>query len=184
MSDNDDSNIGINAKITRIRTDVAEKQPKKEKKHKRWSQYHLIINTNQRFGKHDERLQKFADKLGDVIDELLGPQNAKNIVKFKKQFAEIGKFNREFITDYYVEHAEERSRNNDTVHSHSFICIGHYALIELDLDKMRDFVSKNMGLDNVYLRIQSLGSNKYADNALQYIMKDALPPGSKLEEKK
>jgi hypothetical protein len=179
-----DDETGIKTKITRHRTDVAEKEPKKEKKHKRWSQYHLIINTNQRFGKHDEELQKYTDKLGDVIDDLLGPQNAKNIVKFKDRFKDTGKFNREFIADYYVDHAEERSRNNNTVHSHSFIRIGHYALIELDLDKIRDFVSKEMGLDNVYVKIKSLAGNKYADNALEYILKDSLPPGSKIEEMK
>lgn len=169
MADDD----GIKYKKKRITTDVAEKTDDKKKltRRLRWSNFHLIINTNQRFGAKEEGLTEYRDKLADCMDEVLDRKNCDKIIKFVGD--DDAKFTRAFVKDFTVDFAVERSRENNTVHCHAYIRIAHYTRLQLNVDVIHKEICTKMDLDNVYIKVKVIKQGA-GENMLSYLVKDVI----------
>ena len=92
-------------------------------------------------------------------------------------------FTRQFVKDYYVDFAIERSRKNDMVHAHIYFEFSHYACIHLDLDAIQDFMCKEMELSSVYvLHPRVIMGNVQQDNVMKYLLKDTIDPKADIKE--
>ena len=162
-----DNTAGINYQKTKITTDVAQKTDdnKKITQHLCWTKLHIIINTNQCFGKHDEDLTQFQDKLANAMDSMLDIKNIAKIIMWKKN--NEAQFNWHFIKKYHAVYAEECSQNNNTVHLHIFIKIAHYTQLQISANAIKDDICKALDLKNIYVRVK-LVNNDHGDNTLKY----------------
>ena len=76
----------------------------------------------------------------------------------------------DYIKDTQVQYVIERGNRRGFLHFHSLIKIKHKTQVKLDLKKIREYVSKELGLTGIHIHVRIVKANS-EDNILDYIDK-------------
>ena len=138
---------------------------KKEKNQKILSSNFLLtINTNQRYKEDDKDLDNDIEVFDNTIKEILN-----NIGSYITLPAEH-KFDEPFIKNVDIDYVIERGTKKGQLHIHIMFKIKHISKIQLNYAKIKEKLTKDLGLKNVYM-YNKLVRNNGSDNILDYINK-------------
>jgi len=81
-----------------------------------------------------------------------------------------GHWTDDFIKDTQVQYVIERGNKKGFLHFHSLIKIKHKTQVKLDLKKIREYVSKELGLTGIHIHVRIVKANS-EEGILEYIDK-------------
>jgi hypothetical protein len=144
-------------------------QNKSNKKKAKNSNFALLINTNQRFGKYDEDALPYAKKLTRVVKQIL--DNPKKYLKFLEGDVP---WTTEYVKSIHGACYTEYGEQFGQIHCHAVICCRHRTKLQLDLDKIKQHICDKMGLENIFIRCNILrdSTNHCLQNYVDYIKKN------------
>lgn len=119
--------------------------------------------------KSKEKLSRFFITLNtNISDDPHMDKKLKNAYnKFYKQLSSKGKspfINEENPTNLKkikVQSSVEKSPKDNKIHLHSLLSIYHDGKIKLNMNKMREFFPKELGLGNVYLNVKFVSDPEF-----------------------
>jgi hypothetical protein len=142
-SESDDFNssdsppVKIRSKVSNVRA----KQKKKPERRIKHSNFIFTINTNQRIGPYDERLEEFCDSLKDCMSDIFS-----NLHDYVKILEPDHEWSREYIKKAECDSVVERGEKFDQIHCHCFIGISHYSKLQLDRKEIHDRICSDLDL--------------------------------------
>jgi hypothetical protein len=80
------------------------------------------------------------------------------------------KFDEHYIKDVDIDYTIEKGTKNNQLHIHIMFKFKHKTKIQLNYEKIKEKITKDLGLDNVYL-FNRLIRNSGSDNILDYLNK-------------
>ena len=128
------------------------------------SNFLLTINTNQRYPENDKDLENDIEVFDATIQGILN--NVGDYIKLPDGH----KFDEHFIKDVDIDYTIERGNKNNQLHIHIMFKFKHKTKIQLNYEKIKEKITKDLGLPNVYL-YNRLIRNSGSDNILDYINK-------------
>ena len=144
---------------------VVQDLEKKEKNKKPLnSNFLLTINTNQQYKNDDKGLQNDIEIFEDTIKEVLS--NIDNYVTLP----EGDKWDDDTIKDVDIDYTIERGTIKNQLHIHILFKFKHFTKIQLNYQKIKDKIKKDLGLNNIYM-YNKLVRNSGNDNILSYLDK-------------
>ncbi|HEY8542322.1 MAG TPA: hypothetical protein VIL29_08050 [Pseudothermotoga sp.] len=144
-------------------------QNKAAKRRVKNSNFALLINTNQRFGRHEEETLPYAKKLTKVVKYIL--DNPKDFLIFLEEDIP---WSRDYVKSITGACYTELGERNGQIHCHAVLCCVHNTKLKLDLDKIKEHICNKMGLKNIFIRCNVLrDSTKHClENYIAYIKKN------------
>lgn len=139
--------------------------PNKKVSQLRHSMYFITINSNQRYNVLSQEYEEFAKKFKSTIDNLLN-NHISEIITLKDNEDDNKK-----IKSVKSEVALEVGQKTTCVHAHIMMDVAHYSSIKLDYQFIRDYVTKEMGLTNIYLNNKVVFGTTSKLNLKDYIEK-------------
>ena len=144
---------------------VVQDLEKKEKNKKPLNSIFLLtINTNQQYKNDDKGLQNDIEIFEDTIKEILS--NIDNYVTLP----EGDKWDDDTIKDVDIDYTIERGTIKNQLHIHILFKFKHFTKIQLNYQKIKDKIKKDLGLNNIYM-YNKLVRNSGNDNILSYLDK-------------
>ena len=144
---------------------VVQDLEKKEKNKKPLnSNFLLTINTNQQYKNDDKGLQNDIEIFEDTIKEVLS-----NIDSYVT-LPEGDKWDDDTIKDVDIDYTIERGTIKNQLHIHILFKFKHFTKIQLNYQKIKDKIKKDLGLNNIYM-YNKLVRNSGNDNILSYLDK-------------
>ena len=138
---------------------------KKEKNEKILSSNFLLtINTNQRYGDDDEDLENDIEVFDETIKEILN--SIGSYVNLPKGIA----FDEEHIKNVDIDYTIEKGTKHNQLHIHIMLKFRHKTKIQLNYQKIKTKITKDLGLHNIYLN-NRLIRNSGSENILDYLNK-------------
>ena len=138
---------------------------KKEKNEKLLSSNFLLtINTNMRYKEDDQHLENDIEVFDKTVQEILN-----NIGSYVNLPAEH-KFDEDHIKNVDIDYTIEKGTKNNQLHIHIMLKFRHKTKIQLNYEKIKQKITKDLGLDNVYM-YNRLIRNSGSENILDYINK-------------
>ena len=138
---------------------------KKEKNEKILSSNFLLtINTNQRYGDDDEDLENDIEVFDETIQEILN--SIGSYVNLPKGIP----FDEEHIKNVDIDYTIEKGTKNNQLHIHIMLKFRHKTKIQLNYQKIKTKITKDLGLHNIYLN-NRLIRNSGSENILDYLNK-------------
>jgi hypothetical protein len=138
---------------------------KKEKNIKpKQSNFLLTINTNQQYKDDDEHLDNDIEVFDSTIKDLL------NNVEQYINLPEMDKWDDQFIKDIDIDYVLERGQKKEQLHIHILFKIKHHTKIQLNYDKIKNKITTDLGLHNVYMQNKLLKMSTN-DNIVDYLNK-------------
>ena len=137
---------------------------KKEREKILNSNFLLTINTNQRYPENDKDLENDIEVFDTTIQNILN--NVGDYINLPSDH----KFDEHFIKDVDIDYTIEKGTKNNQLHIHIMFKFKHKTKIQLNYEKIKEKITKNLGLDNVYL-FNRLIRNSGSDNILDYLNK-------------
>jgi hypothetical protein len=131
----------------------------------RTSAFYLTLNTNCSYKPkvNDEHLDDDISFFDGVINHVLN-----NIDQFL--LIPEGHWSDDYIKDTQVQYFIERGTQKGFLHMHSLIKILHKTQVKLDLKKIREYVSKELGLTGIHIHVRIVRANN-EQNILEYLSK-------------
>ena len=137
---------------------------KKEREKILNSNFLLTINTNQRYPENDKDLENDIEVFDATIQNILN--NVGDYINLPSDH----KFDEHFIKDVDIDYTIEKGTKNNQLHIHIMFKFKHKTKIQLNYEKIKEKITKDLGLDNVYL-FNRLIRNSGSDNILDYLNK-------------
>ena len=138
---------------------------KKEKNEKILSSNFLLtINTNQRYGDDDEDLENDIEVFDETIKEIL------NSIGSYVNLPKGTPFDEEHIKNVDIDYTIEKGTKNNQLHIHIMLKFRHKTKIQLNYQKIKTKITKDLGLHNIYLN-NRLIRNSGSENILDYLNK-------------
>ena len=128
------------------------------------SNFLLTINTNQRYGDDDEDLENDIEVFDETIKEILN--NIPQYVNLPKNTP----FDEEHIKNVDIDYTIEKGTKNNQLHIHIMLKFRHKTKIQLNYQKIKTKITKDLGLHNIYLN-NRLFRNSGSENILGYLNK-------------
>jgi len=128
------------------------------------SNFLLTINTNQRYPENDKDLENDIEVFDTTVQNILN--NVGDYVKLPSEH----KFDEHFIKNVDIDYTIEKGTKNNQLHIHIMFKFKHKSKIQLNYEKIKDKIKKDLGLENIYL-YNRLIRNSGSDNILDYINK-------------
>lgn len=139
----------------------------KEKRRLKWSNFYITINTNQQFDAGNEGLAPFVARFEAVANSIFSDTAIVNFLEVKVPDHSMSP---EHIRSIGVECVIERGGKNKTIHLHALVKVSHWTQVHLCYDKIREKITKDMKLSNVYMK-NTLYRNA-GDSLQKYVYKD------------
>ena len=124
----------------------------------------LTINTNQQYKDNDENLENDIEVFEETINDIL------NNVDQYINIPEGDKWDDDTIKEIDIDYTIERGTIKHQLHIHILFKIRHFTKIQLNYQKIKDKIKKDLGLTNIYL-YNKLIRNSGNDNILDYLDK-------------
>ena len=138
---------------------------KKEKNIKpKHSNFLFTINTNQQDKDDDEHLEDDIEIFDESIKTILN-----NIDQYIN-LPETDKWDDDFIKDVDVDYVIERGGKKGQLHIHILFKFKHHSRLQLNYEKIKEKLKKDLGLQNVYM-YNRLIRNSGNDNVMDYLKK-------------
>ena len=128
--------------------------------------YLLTINTNQQYKNNDENLENDIEVFNDTIDNILS-----NIDEYIK-LPDGDTWNDKLIKSCDIDYTIERGTIKNQLHIHIMFKIKHFTKIQLDYTKIKQKISTDLGLNNIYMYNRLLKYNE-SENVQDYLLKYA-----------
>ena len=128
------------------------------------SNFLLTINTNQQYKDTDEHLDNDIQKFEAAVTNILN-----NVDQYINIPAE-DKWDDHFIKDIEIDYTIERGTKKHQLHIHILFKIKHFTKIQLNYQKIKDKIKKDLGLTNIYM-FNRLVKNSGSQNILEYLDK-------------
>ena len=131
----------------------------------RTSAFYLTLNSNCSYKEDDKMIEQDTEFFDGVMSHVLNHID---------EFVTIppGHWTDEYITDTQVQYVIERGNKKGFLHFHSLIKIKHKTQVKLDLKKIREYVSNQLGLTGIHIHVRIVKANS-EENILDYISKYA-----------
>ena len=153
-----------NKPIIKIKGAVQDLQKKVKNKKPSNSNFLLTINTNQQYLDSDANLQNDIEVFEDTIKDILN--NIENYVNLP----EGDLWDDDTIKDIDIDYTIERGTIKNQLHIHILFKFKHFTKIQLNYQKIKDKIKKDLGLTNIYMN-NKLVRNSGNDNILAYLDK-------------
>ena len=128
------------------------------------SNFLLTINTNQRYKDDDEDLDNDIEVFDETIKEILN--DIPQYVNLPKNTP----FDEEHIKNVDIDYTIEKGTKNNQLHIHIMLKFRHKTKIQLNYQKIKTKITKDLGLKNIYLN-NRLIRNSGSENILDYLNK-------------
>ena len=150
--------------VLKIKGKVQDIQKKEKNKPLMKTNFLLTINTNQQYkddDKHlDDDIKIFENTIQDIlskIDEYINlPQG--------------DKWDDETVKDADIDYTIERGTKKGQLHIHILFKFKHHTKIQLNYQKIKEAITKRLGLKNVYMQAKLLRPSA-SENILDYLDK-------------
>ena len=129
----------------------------------RTSAFYLTLNSNQSYKEDDKMIEQDTEFFDGVMSHVLN--NIGDFVTIPE-----GHWTDDFIKDTQVQYVIERGNRRGFLHFHSLIKIKHKTQVKLDLKKIREYVSKELGLTGIHIHVRIVKANS-EEGILEYIDK-------------
>ena len=128
------------------------------------SNFLLTINTNQQYKDTDEHLDNDIQVFEATITDILN--NVDQYINIPVE----DKWDDAHIKDVDIDWTIERGTKKHQLHIHILFKFKHFTKIQLNYQKIKDKIKKDLGLPNVYM-FNRLVKNSGSDNIIQYLDK-------------
>ena len=128
------------------------------------SNFLLTINTNQQYKDTDEHLDNDIQIFEETITNILN--NVDQYINIPVE----DKWDDATIKDVDIDWTIERGTKKHQLHIHILFKFKHFTKIQLNYQKIKDKIKKDLGLPNVYM-FNRLVKNSGSDNIIQYLDK-------------
>jgi hypothetical protein len=148
----------------KITSNIQNLEKKEKNKKPMASNFLLTINTNQRYKEGDENLDNDIEVFDTTIQDILN--NIGDYIKLPPE----DKFDENYIKDVNIDYTIEKGSKAHQIHVHILFKFKHNTKIQLNYDKIKEKITTDLGLPNVYL-YNKLVRNSGADNIIDYLNK-------------
>ena len=128
------------------------------------SNFLLTINTNMRYQDDDEDLENDIEVFDTTIKEVLN--NISDYVNLPQGIP----FDEEHIKNVDIDYTIEKGTKHNQLHIHIMLKFRHKTNIQLNYQKIKTKITKDLGLKNIYLN-NRLIKNSGSENILDYLNK-------------
>ena len=148
----------------KIKGKVQDIQKKEKNKPLMKANFLLTINTNQQYKEDDKHLDDDIKIFENTIQNILSK------IDEYINLPEGDKWDDDTIKDADIDYTIERGTKKGQLHIHILFKFKHHTKIQLNYQKIKDTLTKTLGLNNIYL-YNKLVRNSGNDNILDYINK-------------
>jgi hypothetical protein len=124
----------------------------------------LTINTNQQYKENDKHLDDDIKIFENTIQDIL------NKIDEYINLPQGDKWDDETIKDCDIDYTIERGTKKGQLHIHILFKFNHHTKIQLNYQKIKEAITKQLGLSNIYM-YNKLVRNSGNDNILEYLNK-------------
>jgi hypothetical protein len=150
--------------VLKIKGKVQDIQKKEKNKPIMKTNFLLTINTNQQYKEDDKHLDDDIKIFENTIQNILSK------IDEYINLPEGDKWDDDTIKDADIDYTIERGTKKGQLHIHILFKFKHHTKIQLNYQKIKDTLTKTLGLNNIYL-YNKLVRNSGNDNILDYINK-------------
>jgi len=150
--------------VLKIKGKVQDIQKKEKNKPLMKTNFLLTINTNQQYKEDDKHLDDDIKIFENTIQNILSK------IDEYINLPEGDKWDDNTIKDCDIDYTIERGTKKGQLHIHILFKFKHHTKIQLNYQKIKDTLTKTLGLNNIYL-YNKLVRNSGNDNILDYINK-------------
>ena len=150
--------------VLKIKGKVQDIQKKEKNKPLMKTNFLLTINTNQQYKEDDKHLDDDIKIFENTIQNILSK------IDEYINLPEGDKWDDDTIKDADIDYTIEQGTKKNQLHIHILFKFKHHTKIQLNYQKIKDTLTKTLGLNNIYL-YNKLVRNSGNDNILDYINK-------------
>ena len=149
--------IKIKGKVQNLEKVIKNVKPKQ-------TNFLLTINSNQQYKDDDKHLKDDIEIFDHSINQFLN-----NIDEYIK-LPDNDSWNDKLIKSCDIDYTIERGTKKGQLHIHIMFKIRHFTKIQLNYEKIKNKICKDLGLENIYVYNRLLRPNE-SDNVEDYINK-------------
>ena len=150
--------------VLKIKGKVQDLVKKEKNKPLMKTNFLLTINTNQQYKEGDKHLNNDIEVFEDTIKDILSR------IDEYINLPQGDKWDDDTIKDADLDYTIERGTKKGQLHIHILFKFKHHTKIQLKYQKIKDDITKKLGLKNIYL-YNKLVRNSGNDNILEYLNK-------------
>ena len=150
--------------VLKIKGKVQNIEKKEKNKPLMKTNFLLTINTNQQYKDNDKHLDDDIKIFENTIQEIL------NKIDEFINLPQGDKWDDETIKDVDIDYTIERGTKKGQLHIHILFKFKHHTKIQLNYQKIKEAITKQLGLSNIYM-YNKLVRNSGNDNILEYLNK-------------
>jgi hypothetical protein len=150
--------------VLKIKGKVQDLVKKEKNKPLMKTNFLLTINTNQQYKEGDKHLNNDIEVFEDTIKDILSR------IDEYINLPQGDKWDDDTIKDADLDYTIERGTKKGQLHIHILFKFKHHTKIQLNYQKIKDDITKKLGLKNIYL-YNKLVRNSGNDNILEYLNK-------------
>jgi hypothetical protein len=149
--------IKVSGKVQNLEKVIKNVKPKQ-------TNFLLTINSNQQYKDDDKHLKDDIEIFDHSINQFLN-----NIDEYIK-LPDNDSWNDKLIKSCDIDYTIERGTKKGQLHIHIMFKIRHFTKIQLNYEKIKNKICKDLGLENIYVYNRLLRPNE-SDNVEDYINK-------------
>ena len=149
--------IKVSGKVQNLEKVIKNVKPKQ-------TNFLLTINSNQQYKDDDKHLKDDIEIFDHSINQFLN-----NIDEYIK-LPENDSWNDKLIKSCDIDYTIERGTKKGQLHIHIMFKIRHFTKIQLNYEKIKNKICKDLGLENIYVYNRLLRPNE-SENVEDYINK-------------
>ena len=149
--------IKVSGKVQNLEKVIKNVKPKQ-------TNFLLTINSNQQYKDDDKHLKDDIEIFDHSINQFLN-----NIDEYIK-LPDNDSWNDKLIKSCDIDYTIERGTKKGQLHIHIMFKIRHFTKIQLNYEKIKNKICKDLGLENIYVYNRFLRPNE-SDNVEDYINK-------------
>ena len=150
--------------VLKIKGKVQNIEKKEKNKPLMKTNFLLTINTNQQYKDNDKHLDDDIKIFENTIQDIL------NKIDEFINLPQGDKWDDETIKDVDIDYTIERGTKKGQLHIHILFKFKHHTKIQLNYQKIKDAITKQLGLKNIYM-YNKLVRNSGNDNIIEYLNK-------------
>jgi len=150
--------------VLKIKGKVQNLEKKEKNKPLMKTNFLLTINTNQQYKENDEHLNDDIEIFEKTINDILN--NVDQYINLPPD----DKWDDATIKDVDIDYTIERGTKKGQLHIHILFKFKHHTKIQLNYQKIKEAITRQLGLHNVYM-YNKLVRNSGNDNILEYLAK-------------
>ena len=150
--------------VLKIKGKVQNIEKKEKNKPLMKTNFLLTINTNQQYKDNDKHLDDDIKIFENTIQDIL------NKIDEFINLPQGDKWDDETIKDCDIDYTIERGTKKGQLHIHILFKFKHHTKIQLNYQKIKEAITKQLGLKNIYM-YNKLVRNSGNDNIIEYLNK-------------